>query len=56
LIKAVDDLAAFIEAYTAIQNGAANQELHRAILSNKDKYEGTNISGINFGEIYADFD
>jgi putative hydrolase of HD superfamily len=56
LIKAVDDLAAFIEAYTAIQNGAANQELHRAILSNKDKYEGTKISGINFGEIYADFD
>ncbi|MFQ5788262.1 MAG: HD domain-containing protein, partial [Thermodesulfobacteriota bacterium] len=56
LIKAVDDLAAFIEAYTAIQNGAANQELHRAILTNKEKYEGAYISGINIGEIYADFD
>jgi len=56
LIKAVDDLAAFIEAYTAIQNGAANNELHKALFSNKEKYRRAYISGINFGEIYADFD
>lgn len=56
LIKAVDDLAAFIEAYTAIQNGAANRELHRSLIINKEKYEGAFISGINIGEIYADFD
>ncbi|MBI4228159.1 MAG: HD domain-containing protein [Deltaproteobacteria bacterium] len=56
LIKALDDLAAFIEAYAAIHNGASSKELHKSIISNKEKYEGSYISGINFGEIYADFD
>ena len=56
LIKALDDLAAFIEAYSAVQNGAASKELHKSIISNKEKYEGSYISGVNFGEIYGDFD
>jgi putative hydrolase of HD superfamily len=56
LVKALDDLAAFIEAYAAVQNGASSKELHKSIISNKEKYEGSYISTINFGEIYADFD
>ncbi|MDY6862141.1 MAG: HD domain-containing protein [Thermodesulfobacteriota bacterium] len=56
IIKAVDDLAAFIEIYTAIKNGSADQELKEAEFLLKSEYKGVNISGINFGEIYADFD
>jgi putative hydrolase of HD superfamily len=58
LVKAADELAAFIEAYVAIRNGSANQELWRARVSLDNKYQNEikNIGGINFGEIYADFD
>ncbi len=58
LVKAADELAAFIEAYVAIRNGSASQELWRARVSLGNKYQNEikNIGGINFGEIYADFD
>jgi len=56
LVKAADDLAAFIEAHVALQNGSASQELQEAKLSLREKFKRINISGINFGEIYADFD
>ncbi len=56
LVKAADNLAGFIEASVAIQNGSASQELQEARLSLKKPYERANIAGINFGEIYADFD
>ncbi|MBN2374447.1 HD domain-containing protein [bacterium] len=56
IIKAADDLAAFIESYVAIRNGSTNQDLHVAKLSLKNKYGKMSIAGINMGEIYADFD
>lgn len=56
LVKAADELAAFIEASEAIINGSQAQEIQKAKLLIKDKYERSNIAGINFGEIYADFD
>lgn len=56
LVKAADELAAFIEANEAIVNGSQAQEIQKAKLLIKDKYEKSNIAGINFGEIYADFD
>lgn len=56
IVKAADDLAAFIEAYVAIRNGSTNQDLHGAKLSLKNKYGKMSIAGINLGEIYADFD
>ena len=56
LVKAVDNLAAFIEASVAIRNGSTSKDLQEARLSLMNQYEKVNIAGINFGEIYADFD
>ena len=56
MVKAADSLAAFIEAYAAIRNGSANREFQEAKLAFKEIYCRTVIAGINFGEIYADFD
>jgi len=57
LVKAIDKISAFIEAYEAIKNGSASPELHKARWSLRTESEKNPInSGINFGEIYADFD
>jgi len=56
LVKAADSLAAFIEAYVAIRNGSYSREFQEAKLSFRDTYGRSTIAGINFGEIYADFD
>ena len=55
-VKAVDNLSAFIEASVAIRNGSTSKDLQGARLSLMNQYEKVNIAGINFGEIYADFD
>lgn len=55
-VKAVDNLSAFIEASVAIRNGSTSKDLQEARLSLMNQYEKVNIAGINFGEIYADFD
>jgi putative hydrolases of HD superfamily len=58
LVRAADRLAAFIEAYLAIRNGSASPDLQEARWAIRNECEGgsLDISGINFGEIYADFD
>jgi putative hydrolases of HD superfamily len=56
LVKAADDLAAFIEAYLSILNGIHNENLIIAMNNLKEKYKAKVISGINFGKIYDDFD
>ncbi len=56
LVKAADHLAAFIEAYAAIRNGSANREFQEAKIAFKETDGRMMIAGINFGEIYADFD
>jgi len=56
LVKAADSLSAFIEASAAIRNGSPNQEFQEAKLAFRNSYGKTNIAGINFGEIYADFE
>ncbi len=56
LVKAADCLAAFIEAHVAIKNGSYSREFQEAKLSFTDMYGRAEIAGINFGEIYADFD
>ena len=55
IVKAVDELAAFIEADVAIKNGNVSPELDTSKSSLKKEYEGAYIAGINFGRIYADF-
>ena len=56
LVKAADVLAAFIEAFAAIKNGSPSQEFQEAKASFRNSYGKSVIAGINFGEIYADFD
>ncbi len=56
LIKAADDMAAFVEAYVAILNGSPSKYFAEAKSSVKRRYSGLNIAGVNFGEIYADFE
>ena len=56
LVKAADDLAAFIEAYLSIINGIHNENLIIAMNNLKEKYKAKVAGGINFGKIYDDFD
>jgi len=55
IIKASDDLTAFIEAHLAIENGITATELQNAKLSIRKEYANKSIADINFGVIYADF-
>lgn len=56
LVKAIDDLAAFIEAYLSLNNGIRSEPMEVAKHSLKEAYKFRTITGIDFGEIYADFD
>ena len=55
LVKACDDLAAFVEAHIAICNGATAEGLQEARHQIKAEYRDKVIAGIAFGPIYADF-
>ena len=56
LLKATDELAAFIEAFLALQNGLASHDLQEAKNRLKERYKQKVIAGINFGELYAEFE
>lgn len=56
LIKAVDNLAAFIEAYLSLKNGIQSRDLKLAESSLKKEYKSQIIAGIDFGDIYNSFD
>jgi putative hydrolases of HD superfamily len=58
LVKAIDDLAAFMEAYLSRKNGIKNVNLEDAEKGLRAKYQkpGIRISGIDFAAIYADFE
>ena len=55
IVKAADDLAAFVEAYLAKENGIQSEYFEKAIKYLKKKYSSKSICGINFGQIYEDF-
>ena len=55
LVKAADDLAAFMEAYLALQNGISNAQLQAAVREKKLFYRQKTIAGINLGNVYKDF-
>jgi len=55
LVKAVDDLAAFIEADLALKNGAQAQDLTDARQGLKDKYRSNIIKGVDFSRILNSF-
>ncbi len=55
LIRAADDLAAFVEAYVAILNGSPSEYFAEAKSSVIQRYSGVTIGGVDCGEIFADF-
>ena len=56
IIEAADHLAAFIEAYMALENGIKAKEFNDAKSDLFNKYSQKTIAGIKVGEIYADFE
>ncbi|MFA6098426.1 MAG: HD domain-containing protein [Patescibacteria group bacterium] len=52
LIKAIDHLAAYLEAYLALQNGITNKKLSEARISLTHMYAGKIICGVDFGVLY----
>lgn len=55
LVKAADDLAAFIEAYLALENGVKSDDLTRAKQDVRKWYKLKTISGISLNRIYKEF-
>ncbi len=55
IIKASDELAAFVEAYMAIENGMKAREFSEAKDFYLKKFDDMTIAGIDFGRIYSDF-
>jgi putative hydrolases of HD superfamily len=56
LLKTIDELAAFVEAFMALKNGLASQEMQEAKNRLRERYKQKVVSGIRFGELYADFE
>ncbi len=55
LVKAADDLAAFIEAAVGVDNGSLSRELVEAKVQKRDKYAGVKIGNLPLSAIYAEF-
>ena len=55
LIKSLDELSAFLEAYLARKNGIECEELINAENSLRKKYAAKKMGVIDFGEIYSSF-
>lgn len=56
LVKRADQLAAFVEAYAGIRNGSVSQDLQFAKGNIYRQEQEAQYLGLNFGEIYSDFD
>ncbi|HSA32864.1 MAG TPA: HD domain-containing protein [bacterium] len=56
LVKAADELCAFIEASTAIKNGNHAEDFFKVRVLLREKYGNRTVASINFGQIYADFE
>ncbi len=57
LLEVCDNLAAFIEAYTALKNGINSDQLHQALWRIKEKYRNFSLyKELHIGGLLADFD
>ncbi len=52
LVKAADDLAAYIESWLSLKNGIQNKSLDKAGRFIREKYKFETISDIDFGKFY----
>jgi putative hydrolase of HD superfamily len=55
LIKACDDLAAFVEAFASWETGIRTSHLKVGMSRLREKYQNKKIAGVDFGSLYADF-
>ncbi|MDN5363006.1 MAG: hypothetical protein PWQ91_67 [Eubacteriales bacterium] len=55
LIKACDELAAFMEAYLSQKHGVRSEYLEDATINLPEKYKNKFINGLDFSRIYAFF-
>ena len=55
LVKAADEICAFVEAYTSTQNGISAPELGHAMEHIRDSYQGRKIAGISFDDLFSEF-
>lgn len=56
LLKVCDNLAAFIEAYTAVRNGISTDELSQAIWRIRTNLAKKELGALHIGALLADFD
>lgn len=56
LLKLCDNLAAFIEAYTAQRNGISSDELNQAVWRIRTGLAKKELGGLHIGALLADFD
>lgn len=57
LVKLCDNLAAFMEAYTALRNGITSDQLQQSLWRIKGFYQKDSFkSGVHIGSLLADFD
>jgi hypothetical protein len=45
-----------VEAYAGIRNGSTSQDLQYAKVKIRAQEQNAHYAGLNFGEIYSDFD
>ena len=57
MLKICDDMAAFLEAYTAVRNGITSDHLQGAMWRIRKMYAHTSaVNGLHMGALLADFD
>lgn len=56
LVKRADNLAAFVEAYAGLRNGSTSPDLQYARIKIGTQEAQAQYGGLDFGEIYSDFD
>ncbi|MCD8198704.1 MAG: HD domain-containing protein [Phascolarctobacterium sp.] len=56
MLKGCDHLAAFMEGWLSIKHGITSSHLEEGVASLRQQYLGKTIGGINFSEIYAEFE
>ncbi|MDD5402478.1 MAG: HD domain-containing protein [Dehalococcoidales bacterium] len=55
LVKAVDELCAFVEAYTSTENGISAPELGDAMKQIRHSYQARTVAGIDFSALFDEF-
>ena len=57
MLKVCDNLAAFLEAYTAVRNGITSDQFQQAMYRFRKMYSATSLGeGLHIGALLADFD